>query len=66
MSFNQFESEIWRACQRELNNPRMRKKDLLEWSTGSIEAGDGEILLRIEHLGVNVVVAQTMDKRVPN
>ena len=60
----QLETEIWHACQREFNNPRMRKKDLLEWSTGPVQAGEGEVAIRIEHLGVNVVVAATMDKRV--
>lgn len=63
MSLNQFESQIWRAAQRLLNNPKMRKKDLLEWSTGEVQGREGEVVLKIEELGVTIAVDQSIDKR---
>ena len=66
MSLNQLETQIWRECQRILENPKMRKKDLLEWSTGEVNAAEGEILLRVDSLGVNAVVLASLDKRKPS
>ena len=40
------------------------EKDLLEWSTGDVTPGDGEIAIRIEYLGVNAVVSASLDRRV--
>lgn len=64
MSMSSFESQIWRQLQRILNNPRMRKKDLLEWSSGDVTPGDGEIAIRVDALGVNAVVRAELDLRV--
>lgn len=63
MNLNEFESSIWRECQSILENRKMRKKDLLEWSTGDVTPGDDEIVIRIEGLGVNAVVSASMDRR---
>ena len=61
-----FESMIWRECQRILENPKMRKKDLAEWSTGELEPRDGEIVIRVDSLGVNAVVSAGLDRRARN
>jgi hypothetical protein len=29
------------------NNPKIRKKDIMEWSTGSVEPHEGEKLVRL-------------------
>ena len=63
MSVSQLESVIWRECQRILENPKMRKKDLLEWSTGEVEPRDGEIAIYIDHLGITAVVQAQLDRR---
>ena len=58
-----FESMIWRECQAILKNSKMKKKDLLEWSTGEVAPGEGEIAVRIESIGVNAVVSAEFDRR---
>ena len=63
MSLNSLETTVWRECQRLLENSKMRKKDLLEWSTGDIEPREGEILIHIPSLSINVVVLASLDKR---
>lgn len=63
MSMTQFESQIWRACQRILENPKMRKMDLLEWRTTEFNPQNGEVLLHIEDLGVYAAVSKSLDKR---
>ena len=59
------ESLIWRECQRVLQNPRMRKKDLLEWSTGAVTPQDGEVGLQVtvDATTFNVAVPASADKR---
>ena len=64
MSLSGLETQIWRECQSVLQNRKMRKKDLLAWSTGDVTPGDGEIAIRIEYLGVNAVVSAPLDRRV--
>ena len=56
---------VWRECQRVLNNPRMRLKDLHEWSTGEIVPQEGEIALQVDVYGTAIYVAvpASVDKR---
>ena len=63
MSLNKLETEIWHECQTILQNPKMRKKDLLEWSIGAIEPRDGEISIWVDRFHVNAVVLSTLDHR---
>ena len=65
MSVAQLESQIWRECQRILENPKMKKKELLEWLTGQVEPREGEIALYCDGLGVHAVVPAHLDKRAP-
>lgn len=63
MSLNQLETMVWRECQRILENRTMRKKDLLEWSSGEVKAKNWEIVIRLESLGINAVVSSSLDRR---
>jgi hypothetical protein len=37
-------------------NSKLRQKDIMEWSTGKVEAQEGETLYFLPELGVNVSV----------
>lgn len=65
MSVSQFESMIWRECQGILHNRKMRKKDILAWSTGKLdgEVREGEIAIYCPDNQVNVIVAASVDLR---
>ena len=63
MSLSRVESAIWHECQRILENQAMRKKDLLEWSTGPVAPRDGEVEIWRESLGVNAIVLASLDRR---
>jgi hypothetical protein len=48
-----------------LNNPKLKMRDIMEWSTGDIEPHEGEIVVRVPDPGVNVAVKNDCDKRKP-
>lgn len=67
MSMQKLEREIWNEAKGVFNNPKLRLKDLLEWST-SEEAvrqhmEDNEVMAKIPSLGVWVCVSKVNDKR---
>lgn len=64
MSLATLEKAIWREAQKVLNNPKMKLKELLEWSTGSIKPQDGEIVVSLPESQCNVAVPASCDKRV--
>jgi len=63
MSLATLERKIVDAARRELRNPKLRRKDLMEWSTGEIEPQAGEIVLHLADLGVWVAIPAAADKR---
>lgn len=44
-------------------NPKLRLKDLMEWSAGDIEPHEGEVVGWIKDPGVNVAIKKELDKR---
>jgi hypothetical protein len=46
-----------------LNNPHLTMKDILECRVGHVEMQEGEVLVRLADLGINVVVEKKFDKR---
>ena len=48
-----------------LNNPKLKMKDILEWSTGEVKPQDGEMVVRVPDPGVFVAVKAENDKRKP-
>ncbi len=69
MTFQDLERAAWAAAKKAFANPKLRLKDLLEWSTSEeVVQGnlrEGEVMVAIPDLGVWVAVAKTHDKRKP-
>ena len=63
MSMQSLEQEIRQHTAMILKNPRLRNKDLLEWSTGTIEPRNGEVVVELPAMGISVAVKTEMDKR---
>lgn len=63
MSLRSLESAIWREAQQFFNNRKIRLKDIMEWSTGSIDPGDGEVVERLPKKGIYVAIMKDLDKR---
>ena len=64
MSLATLEREIVGEARVVLKNPKLRLKDLLEWSTGDIKTGEGEVTIRIgAGLNVNATFPAACDKR---
>jgi hypothetical protein len=63
MSFATLETAVLNEARVVLNNRKLRKKDIIEWSTGDVKAEDGEVVVRCPDIGVNVVVPKEHDKR---
>ncbi len=67
MSMLELERRIWKEAKETFNNPKLRLKDILEWSTSEDGAKenlrDGEVMIGIPSLGVWVVILKKHDKR---
>lgn len=64
MSLRSLEKAIWTELKVVLNNPKIRLKDMLEWSTHTIHAAEeGEIVLELKDPAVFVCVKAELDKR---
>ena len=63
MSMQTLERAILAEAKTVLNNPKLKMKDIMEWSTGPVKAEDGEVIVELPGLGVNVAVAKSNDLR---
>lgn len=63
MSMATLERAVLSGAQSVLHNPKLKKKDILEWSTGDVKAGDGEVVVYVSDPGCNVCVKKEFDKR---
>ena len=63
MSIASRERDILHAAREVFYNPRLRVKDILEWSSGPIEEHDGEESVRVDRLGIYVSIQPGDDKR---
>ncbi len=63
MSMATLERAVLAGAKVAFNNPRLRMKDLREWSTGEVKPHDGEVVAHVEDPGVNVAVLIAHDKR---
>ena len=63
MSMRALESAITSEARRIFNNPKLRVKDLMEWSTGQIKSQDGEVVEKMPLNGVYVAIKAECDKR---
>ena len=65
MSIATLERAVLYGAKIAFNNPRLRLKDLREWSTGEIKPHEGEVVVRVPDPGVFVAVKTENDKRKP-
>ena len=56
MSLRDLEGAIMMEFRTVAKNPKLRLKDLMEWSTGNIEAHEGETLYYLPDLKINCAV----------
>lgn len=63
MSFATLERAVLKEARIVLSNPKLRQKDIIEWSSGRVDAGLDEVAVRLPELGVAVVVLKECDKR---
>ncbi len=63
MGIRQIEKAIVEEAKIVLNNPKMKLKALLEWSTGQIKPEDGEIVVFLPQYQVNIAIKSEIDKR---
>lgn len=54
MGMRQLEAAILAELREVTGIKKLRQKDIMEWSTGEIEAQDGEIVIALPGVGVNV------------
>ena len=63
MSMATLEKAILVSAQALLKNPKLKKKDILEWNSGDIKAQEGEAVIYVGDPGVYVCVNKKHDKR---
>ena len=63
MSVATLEREILAQTKIAVKNPKLKMKDILEWSTGNVTPQDGEIAIRLDNPGCNVCILKINDKR---
>jgi hypothetical protein len=63
MSMATLERAILAGAKEILNNPRLRLKDMQEWSSGEIKPQAGEVTIKVPDPGVCVTVKKECDKR---
>jgi hypothetical protein len=63
MSMATLEREITAEAAKVLNNPKLKKKDIQEWTTGTLKAVGGEVVVTLPTLGIDVAVKIECDKR---
>lgn len=64
MSMATLEREITQEAKILFNNPKLRKKDILAWSTGDIKKeGETDCIATIQKLSIQVCIHKDFDKR---
>lgn len=63
MSMATLERSILWGAQTVLQNAKLRRKDITEWSTSKVKPSAGEIVVHVPNPGVYVAVKKECDKR---
>lgn len=64
MSLASLEREMLQEARTVFNNPKLKKTDIIEWSTGGVNPADAdEVTGRLPRLKINVCVPAKADKR---
>ncbi len=64
MSMATLERAVLAGAKHMLNNPKLRMKDIMEWSSAEIAPQDGEIVAYVPDPGVYVAVEKELDCRL--
>jgi hypothetical protein len=63
MTMATLERAILAGAKNTFKNPKLKMKDILEWSTGNVNAEDREVVAWVKDPGVNVAILKSNDKR---
>ncbi len=64
MTMRDLERATWQEAKVVFNNPKLRLKDLLEWSTGDVKPeSDDEVVAILPELRLSVCIDKKHDKR---
>lgn len=63
MSMATLEREILAQAKIALKNPKLKMKDIFEWSTGDCHGKPEEVIVHLPDPGVNIAVLKIHDKR---
>ena len=63
MSIATLERAVVAGAREVLNNPKLRVKDLLEWSTSKVQPHDGEVVIFVPDLGTWAAFPKACDHR---
>lgn len=60
MSLRTLEAEILREARVVTKKKTLRQKDIMEWTTGTIEPRSDESIFRLPEMGVNIAVLKSV------
>ena len=63
MGMTTLERAVLAGAKLAFNNPKLRMKDIQEWSTGDMDPMEGEVVVRVPNPGVYVAIRVENDKR---
>lgn len=63
MSMATLERAVLAGARIVFNNPKLKMKDVQEWSSGEIKAQEGEVVAYVPDPGVYAAILKTHDKR---
>ena len=56
MSMQSLERAILAEAKKVIRNPKLKMKDIVEWSTSTVKAEEDEVLYYLPELGVHIAV----------
>ena len=57
------ETEILAEAKKVLKNPKLRRKDILEWAFGEVLPINGEVAINLQVIGCTICTLKANDKR---
>ena len=59
-----FQREILASAKATVKNPKLKLRDILEWSVGEVKPCDGEVAVGLNDIGCNICILKSHDKRL--
>lgn len=63
MSMRTLEAAILLEARKVTGRKKLRKKDILEWTTGTVKSREGESIFYLPDMGVEIAVQNTAIKK---